>query len=58
VQVKRRRPDCFRHVTIYAGDFHLMKNTMIVIWDVLEGSGVEEVLGLIYKGASLRAVFK
>jgi hypothetical protein len=35
-----------------------MKNTMIVIWDVLEGSGIEEVLGLIYKGASLRAVLK
>jgi hypothetical protein len=45
-------------MTIYVGDFHLMKNSMIVIWDVLEGSGLEEVLGLVYKGSSLRAVLK
>jgi hypothetical protein len=35
-----------------------MKNTMVVIWDILEGSGIEEVLESIYKGASLRAVLK
>jgi hypothetical protein len=48
----------FEKVFIYAGDFHLMKNTMIMIWGVLDGSGVEEIIGLIYKGASLRSVLK
>lgn len=48
----------FKKVFIYAGDFHLMKNTMIMIWGVLDGSGVEEIIGLIYKGASLRSVLK
>ena len=35
-----------------------MKNLMVVIWDVLEESGIEEVIGQLYKGASLRAILK
>lgn len=34
-----------------------MKNYMILIWDVLNGSGVEDVLGLIYKAAAHRSIF-
>ncbi|CAF1476669.1 unnamed protein product, partial [Didymodactylos carnosus] len=33
-----------------------MKNFMILIWDVLDGSGVNELLGKIYKGATLRSI--
>ncbi|CAF4187652.1 unnamed protein product, partial [Didymodactylos carnosus] len=47
----------FEDITIYAGDFHLMKNFQIVIWDVLTGSGIEDVLGCIYKGASLKSIW-
>lgn len=56
--MKRRNPDDFQQITIYAGDFHLMKNTMNVIWDVMEGSGIEDILGLLYKGASLKSILK
>ncbi|CAF0950439.1 unnamed protein product, partial [Didymodactylos carnosus] len=47
----------FQALTIYAGDFHLMKCYMVVIWDVLEGSGLETIISYIYKGASLRSIF-
>jgi hypothetical protein len=40
---------------IYAGDFHIMKNYMIIIWDVLNGSGVEDIFACIYKAAAHRA---
>lgn len=33
-----------------------MKNYMIIIWDVLDGSGIEDVLEFIYKGAAHRSV--
>jgi hypothetical protein len=43
-------------VFLYAGDFHIMKKYMVVIWDVLNGSGVEDVLGCIYKAAAHRSI--
>ena len=33
-----------------------MKNYMVVIWDVLNGSGIEDVLGCIYKAAAHRSI--
>ncbi|CAF1553809.1 unnamed protein product, partial [Didymodactylos carnosus] len=56
-EVKQTNPFDFRGITIYAGDFHVMKNYMIVVWDVLDGSGIEDILGYFYKGASLRSIF-
>ncbi|CAF1624401.1 unnamed protein product, partial [Adineta ricciae] len=58
LKVKRRNPDLFRNIFVYAGDFHLMKNMMVVIWSIRKGSGIEDVLELIYKGATLRAIFE
>ena len=43
-------------VFVYAGDLHILKNYMIVVWDVLNGSGIEDILERIYKGAAHRAV--
>ncbi|CAF1212257.1 unnamed protein product [Rotaria sordida] len=45
-----------KSIFCYPGDFHIMKNYMIVIWDVLNGSGIEDVLGCIYKAAAHRAI--
>ncbi|CAF1098692.1 unnamed protein product, partial [Didymodactylos carnosus] len=39
-KVRRETMFEYHHITIYPGDFHLMKTTMIVIWDVLDGSGI------------------
>ena len=54
-QAKRVNDNDNSMIFIYAGDFHIMKNYLIVIWDVLNGSGVEDILGCIYKGAAHRA---
>ena len=43
---------------MYPGDFHLMKTTMIVIWQILDGSDVEDILNVIYKGATLKSILK
>ena len=43
-------------IFVCAGDFHILKNYMIVVWDVLNGSAVEDILECIYKGAAHRAV--
>jgi hypothetical protein len=56
--VKRQKPDLFKQVFVYVGDFHLMKNMMVVIWSVVQGSGIEDILGTIYKGATLRSIFQ
>jgi hypothetical protein len=45
-----------KSIFLYAGDFHVMKNFMVVIWDVLDGSGLDDILGCIYKAAAHRAV--
>ncbi len=34
----------------------MMKCEMIVIWDLLEGSGIDTLIGHLYKGATHRAV--
>jgi hypothetical protein len=56
LQVKRMHGVDNKLIFLYPGDFHIMKNYMIVIWDVLNGSGVEDVLEFIYKGAAHRSV--
>jgi hypothetical protein len=33
-----------------------MKNTMIVIWQILDGSGIDDVFNITYKGATLRSI--
>ncbi|CAF1288798.1 unnamed protein product, partial [Didymodactylos carnosus] len=43
---KQNNPIDYQLITIYPGDFHLMKNLMIVIWDVLDGSGIEVNIAL------------
>ncbi|CAF3609298.1 unnamed protein product, partial [Rotaria socialis] len=42
VKVKRQEPDMFRNVFVYAGDFHVMKSMMIVIWSILKGSQLKK----------------
>ncbi|CAF2191690.1 unnamed protein product [Rotaria magnacalcarata] len=49
-------PNEFDGMFIYPGDFHLIKTTMIVIWQVLDGSGIEDILNFVYKGATLRSI--
>ncbi|CAF3952846.1 unnamed protein product [Rotaria sp. Silwood1] len=56
MKVIRSNPTDFEYVFIYPGDFHLMKNTMIVIWQILECSGIEDILNIIYKGATLKSI--
>ncbi|CAF1392249.1 unnamed protein product, partial [Didymodactylos carnosus] len=56
IKAKRQNPLEFQNIMIYAGDFHVMKNYMVVVWDVLNGSGVDDVLGAIFKGATLRSI--
>ncbi|CAF1154261.1 unnamed protein product, partial [Didymodactylos carnosus] len=56
VKAKQNNPGDYELIMIYPGDFHLMKNLMIVIWDVLDGSGIEDVFGFLYKGVSLRSI--
>ncbi|CAF3933472.1 unnamed protein product [Rotaria sp. Silwood2] len=55
---KYYQPDLLKNVFIYPGDFHLMKNMMVVIWSILEGSGIEQVFENIYKAAALRSIFR
>ncbi|CAF4605123.1 unnamed protein product, partial [Didymodactylos carnosus] len=38
VRVKQTNSFDFQYIAIYAGDFHVMKNYMIVVWDVLNES--------------------
>ncbi|CAF4309033.1 unnamed protein product [Rotaria socialis] len=54
--VKYRQPDVFKNMFICPGDFHLMKNMMIVVWDLLKGSGIEDVLKSIYKNATFSSI--
>ncbi len=56
--MKRQKPDLFLDIFVYAGDFHLMKNMMIVIWSILKGSGIEDIFETRYKGATLRSIFE
>ncbi|CAF3305789.1 unnamed protein product [Rotaria sp. Silwood2] len=58
MKVKRYEPEKWNKIFVYPGDFHLMKNMMVVIWEVLQGSGIEGLLEKIYKGASLRSILK
>jgi hypothetical protein len=46
----------FEGIFLYPGDFHMMKCAMIVIWDMLEESGIDTLIGELYKGATHRAV--
>ncbi|CAF4678307.1 unnamed protein product, partial [Rotaria sp. Silwood2] len=34
----------------------MMKCAMVVIWDILQGSGIDDLIGELYKGATHRAV--
>ena len=56
--MKHHEPNIFDNVFIYVGDFHLMKNMMVVIWSILEGSGIEDILENIYKSATLRSILE
>ncbi|CAF1309847.1 unnamed protein product, partial [Didymodactylos carnosus] len=46
----------FENVLIYPGEFHIMKNMMILVWDVLQGTGIEDIIGELYKAAALRSI--
>jgi hypothetical protein len=46
----------FEGILLYPGDFHMMKCAMIVIWGILEDSGIDTLIGQLYKGATHRAV--
>ena len=46
----------FENVFLYPGDFHMMKCSMVVIWNTLEESGIDTLIGCLYKGATLRAI--
>ncbi|CAF4137062.1 unnamed protein product, partial [Rotaria magnacalcarata] len=46
----------FQNIFLYPGDFHMMKCGMIVIWGMLEESGIDILIGELYKGATHRAV--
>ncbi|CAF4252684.1 unnamed protein product, partial [Rotaria sp. Silwood2] len=46
----------FEGIFLYPGDFHMMKCAMVVIWDILQGSGIDDLIGELYKGATYRAV--
>ncbi|CAF4815992.1 unnamed protein product [Rotaria sp. Silwood1] len=56
IEVKENNKLLFNRVLPYPGEFHLMKNYMIVVWGILEGSGIDTALGELYKGASLRSI--
>ena len=56
MKVKRNNPSQYDKTFIYPGDFHFAKNTMILIWDILDGSGIDSVLEQLYRGATLRAI--
>ncbi|CAF4323772.1 unnamed protein product [Rotaria sp. Silwood2] len=57
IKVIRNNPTRVNNIFIYPGDFHLMKTTMIAMWQILEGSGIEDILSFIYKGATLKSIF-
>ncbi|CAF4496881.1 unnamed protein product, partial [Didymodactylos carnosus] len=46
----------FQDIFLMPGDFHIMKNYMILIWLVLDGIGMDDLFGYIYHGATLRAI--
>ncbi|CAF4958920.1 unnamed protein product, partial [Rotaria sp. Silwood1] len=46
----------FEGIFLYPGDFHMMKCAMIVIWGILEESGVDTLIGTLYKDATHRAI--
>ncbi|CAM4964899.1 unnamed protein product [Rotaria socialis] len=46
----------FQNIFLYPGDFHMMKCGMTVIWGLLEESGIDILIGELYKGATHRAV--
>lgn len=52
----RNNPTEYQKIFIYPGDFHFMKTTMIMIWQILDGSGYDDILSTIYKGATLRSI--
>ncbi|CAF2862598.1 unnamed protein product [Rotaria sp. Silwood2] len=56
IEVKQNNKLLFNKVLPYPGEFRLMKNYMIAVWDILEGSGIDTALGELYKGASLRSI--
>lgn len=56
IKIKRNNPSHYDKTFIYPGDFHFAKNTMILIWDILDGSGIDSVLEQLYRGATLRAI--
>ncbi|CAF4865364.1 unnamed protein product [Rotaria sp. Silwood1] len=55
-EVKDEDSTNFEGIFLYPGDFHMMKCAMIVIWGVLEESGIDNLMGLLYKDATHRAV--
>ncbi|CAF3090354.1 unnamed protein product, partial [Rotaria sp. Silwood2] len=56
IEVKDEDSSNFDGIFLYPGDFHMMKCAMKVIWEVLEESGIDNLMGLLYKGATHRAV--
>ncbi|CAF1557992.1 unnamed protein product, partial [Didymodactylos carnosus] len=55
--VKIKDKHRFDNIYLMAGDFHALKNYMAMIWTILDGSGVHQLIGCIFQGATLRSVF-
>ncbi|CAF3137029.1 unnamed protein product [Rotaria socialis] len=56
IQVKDNHKVLFDKLLPYPGEFHIMKNYMIAVWDILEYSGIDTALGELYRGASFRSI--
>ncbi|CAF4553069.1 unnamed protein product, partial [Rotaria sp. Silwood2] len=56
IEVKDEQSLNFDGIFLYPGDFHMMRCAMKVIWGVLEESGIDTLIGELYKGATLRAI--
>ncbi len=37
-------------IFLYPGDFHMMKCSITVIWDIFEGLRIDDLAGELYKG--------
>ena len=48
----------FGSIFIYPGDFHIIKNMMIVLWDLLNGPGIEDVFENIDKTAASSSILE
>ncbi|CAF4510634.1 unnamed protein product, partial [Didymodactylos carnosus] len=56
IKVKDQNPLEFEGVILLGGDFHALMNYMRMVWSVLDGSGIHELLNYLYQGATLKSV--